>query len=261
MRQPAWQPPCAWPSQRTPSRCTALRMRYMPVEPMVSHSFTASLSTRNRRPQNCSISGMNGSDSSSPCSSSVARISASLRTSTISPTRRSSDLVRGLLVCTAAPLSDRPGRTPAAGSAPVPPARATARSTTSAAASGRRAAFVRRTPSRRARDVSGSAARCIAVGQRRRRPAGRPRSRSRRRARSCRPPPSSATTTTGAPAVSASTTTRPMKSWRVGNTNAWQAWKAPLRTAWSTVPRKVTSSSTPRRRASSTRRPVRGRRR
>ena len=104
MRQPAWQPPCAWPSQRSPSRWTALRMRYMPVEPMVSHSFTASLSTRNRRPQNCSISGMNGSDSSSALASRVARISASLRTSTMSPTRKLSAWPTGTSsVCTATP--------------------------------------------------------------------------------------------------------------------------------------------------------------
>ena len=62
-------------------------MRYMPVEPIVSHNFTASLSTRSRSPQNCSISGMKGNDSSSPLASSVAIISASLRTLTISPTR------------------------------------------------------------------------------------------------------------------------------------------------------------------------------
>ena len=54
----------------------------------VSYGFRAGLSTRNRRPQNCSISGMNGRFSSSPFSSSVARISDSLRTSTSSPTRR-----------------------------------------------------------------------------------------------------------------------------------------------------------------------------
>ena len=127
-------------------------MRYMPVEPMVSHSFTASLSTRNRRPQNCSISGMNGSDSSSPCASRVARISASLRTSTISPTRRLSTWPTGASsVCTAAPLSGRPWTTPADGLLRIlrgvaARARATALSTTWLAASGRRAALVRLRP-------------------------------------------------------------------------------------------------------------------
>ena len=121
------------------------------------------------------------------------------------------------------------------------------------AASGRRAALVRRTPSRRVRDVSGSAARCIAsasadasVG-----------STTIPFTPSCTIVPTAPVigdTTTGAPSLRASTTTRPMKSWRVGNTNAWQAWKAPLRAWWSTVPRKVTASSTPSRRLSWTRR-------
>ena len=31
IRHPAWQPPWALPSQRTPSRCTVRSMRYMPL--------------------------------------------------------------------------------------------------------------------------------------------------------------------------------------------------------------------------------------
>ena len=100
-------------------------------------------------------------------------------------------------------------------------------------------ALVRWTPSRRARDVSGSAARCIASASAVR-PAGPRRSRSRRRARSCRPPPSSATRPPARPRSAPRPRRGRTKSCRVGNTNAWQAWKAPLRTWWSTVPRKVT---------------------
>src|SRR5262245_35978118 len=61
----------------------------MPLRVIVSHSLWATLSTVNRLPQNLSISGMNGRASSSPRSSSVARISASGRTTTTSPTFRS----------------------------------------------------------------------------------------------------------------------------------------------------------------------------
>src|SRR5262245_21672728 len=55
---------------------------------MVSQVLWARLWTRTCCPQYLNISGMNGSASSAPVSSSVARISRSLRTSTISPARR-----------------------------------------------------------------------------------------------------------------------------------------------------------------------------
>ena len=55
---------------------------------MVSQVLCADLNTRKRRPQYGSISGMNGSASSSPRSSSVAWISSALLTSTQSPARR-----------------------------------------------------------------------------------------------------------------------------------------------------------------------------
>src|SRR5918996_5983433 len=103
MRQAVWRPSCACPSQRTLARCTASRILRMPVPVIVSHSLWATLYTVKRWPQYCSISGMNGSASSSPRSSSVARISSALRTSTSSPTRRPS-LPPGLaagLICTA----------------------------------------------------------------------------------------------------------------------------------------------------------------
>src|SRR4029453_146470 len=61
----------------------------MPLRVIVSHSLWATLSTVNRLPQNWSISGMKGRASSSPRSSRVARISASERTTTTSPTFRS----------------------------------------------------------------------------------------------------------------------------------------------------------------------------
>src|SRR5918995_3252212 len=60
----------------------------MPVLVIVSHSLWATLCTVSRLPQCCSVSGMNGNESSSPLTSSVARISSSLRTSTSSPTPR-----------------------------------------------------------------------------------------------------------------------------------------------------------------------------
>lgn len=83
------QPPCAPPSQRAPVRWTACSIRRMRPFSMVSQSLCATLCTVIRCPQNLSISGMNGRLSSSPRSSRVARISASLRTSTRSPTRSS----------------------------------------------------------------------------------------------------------------------------------------------------------------------------
>src|SRR4051794_9791854 len=52
---------------------------------MVSQILSARLSTRNLPPRNASISGMKGSASSAPVSSSVARISAAPRISTRSP--------------------------------------------------------------------------------------------------------------------------------------------------------------------------------
>ena len=114
---------------------------------MVSHSLRASLSTRNRPPHHASISGMNGSPSSSPFSSSVARISSELRTSTISPTRRAAARRSGVWAfCTLSLLSGSGrlwfGR---------PRARATARNTAPAAASGSRGGLIRPTASRRAR--------------------------------------------------------------------------------------------------------------
>jgi len=54
---------------------------------MVSQDLCADFETRKRRPQYWSISGMNGSESSSPAASSVARISAAPSTSTQSPAR------------------------------------------------------------------------------------------------------------------------------------------------------------------------------
>src|SRR5437899_3529345 len=51
--------------------------------------------------QNCSISGMNGSDPRHPFSSKVAKISSALRTSTVSPTRSlSARLKPGVLLLT-----------------------------------------------------------------------------------------------------------------------------------------------------------------
>ena len=44
-RQPAWQPPCPLPSQRTPVRCTASSMRRIPLQVIVSHSLLARLAT------------------------------------------------------------------------------------------------------------------------------------------------------------------------------------------------------------------------
>ena len=84
------QPPCADPSQRDSVRCTASVIRRMPVRLMLSHDLCATLWTVSLRPQKASISGMKGSSSSSPFSSSVARISSALRTSTSSPTFRPS---------------------------------------------------------------------------------------------------------------------------------------------------------------------------
>src|SRR5581483_996837 len=52
---------------------------------MLSQVLSARFHTRNRLPQYCSISGINGRFSSLPCASNVARISCSLRTSTYSP--------------------------------------------------------------------------------------------------------------------------------------------------------------------------------
>src|SRR5918996_3212859 len=103
MRQAVWQPPWACPSQRTPARCTASRILRMPVAVIVSHSLWATLYTVKRWPQYSSISGMNGSESSSPRSSSVARISSALRTSTSSPTRRPRRplVLAAALICTA----------------------------------------------------------------------------------------------------------------------------------------------------------------
>ena len=59
--------------------------RRRPVQVAVSHVLNAILSTTNRLPQNCSISGMKGRESSSPRSSSPARISSAGLTSTTSP--------------------------------------------------------------------------------------------------------------------------------------------------------------------------------
>src|SRR5918994_4320632 len=102
MRQAVWQPPCARPSQRTPARCTASCILRTPVLVIVSHSLWATLYTVNRSPQYCSISGINGNESSSPRSSNVARTSSWPRTSTSSPTRRRSrPPVADALICTA----------------------------------------------------------------------------------------------------------------------------------------------------------------
>ena len=176
------------------------------------------MSTLNRRPQNCSISGMNGSDSSSPFSSSVARISACAAHLDDLADTQVEHLVRWCLCCLhAAPgvvdvddPADRRSRPRGVAAR----AGATALSTTSAGrvrAAGARS--VRRTPSRRAREVSGSAARCIAsasadasVG-----------STTIPFTPSCTIVPTAPVigeTTTGAPALSASTTTRPTKSWQ-----------------------------------------------
>src|SRR6266576_3349054 len=57
---------------------------------MVSQILSARLSTVSRRPQYGTISSMKGRPSNAPCSSSVARISAALLTSTRSPDRRGS---------------------------------------------------------------------------------------------------------------------------------------------------------------------------
>src|SRR5207245_7583320 len=59
--------------------------------------------------QNCSISGMNGSDPRHPFSSKVAKISSALRTSTVSPTRSlSACLTPGLLSFTLLTSSSEP---------------------------------------------------------------------------------------------------------------------------------------------------------
>ena len=62
-------------------------MRREPVLLIVSHVLSDLLYTLNCLPQYSSISGMNGSASNRPCESSVRKISASLRTSTVSPGR------------------------------------------------------------------------------------------------------------------------------------------------------------------------------
>jgi parallel beta-helix repeat protein len=51
--------------------------------------------------------------------------------------------------------------------------------------------------------------------------------------------------TTSTPTVSASTTTRPTRSWSVENTSASHNSDAPISVPGSTVPRKTTKSSTP----------------
>src|SRR5690349_6858316 len=86
-RHLAWQPPCAAPLHRRSSRCTVFHMRREPVLLIVSHVLSDLLYTLNCLPQYSSISGMNGSASNRPCESSVRKISASLRTSTVSPGR------------------------------------------------------------------------------------------------------------------------------------------------------------------------------
>ena len=65
----------------------ALQFAELPPLDGVAGLYARAL-TRKRLPQWASISGMNGSRSSFPVESSVARISSSLRTSTTSPTRR-----------------------------------------------------------------------------------------------------------------------------------------------------------------------------
>ena len=162
-------------------------------------------------------------------------------------------LVRGdlLLSATRAPrvvdVDDRPSFVTCPGGVGPSRASATALRITSAAASGSRGAFSRWTPSRRTREVCGSAARCIASANAR----GSRGSTTIPLTPSCTIVPTAPVIgeiTIGAPALSASTATRPTKSCSVGNTNAWQVSKAPLSASWSTVPRKVTSSSTPSRR-------------
>ena len=88
IKHAVWQPPCDVPSQREPVKWTAFSILRIPLLLMVSHSLCATLWTVSRWPQYLSISGINGRFSNSPRSSSVARISSALRTSTTSPTRR-----------------------------------------------------------------------------------------------------------------------------------------------------------------------------
>src|SRR5262245_22715266 len=87
-RQRAWQPPCAEPSQRWSSRNTASRIFRPPEKRAVSQVLWAMPETCSSLPHRSSISGMNGSASRQPRSSSVARISSVLRTRTQSPVRR-----------------------------------------------------------------------------------------------------------------------------------------------------------------------------
>src|ERR1700752_3752938 len=88
-------------------------MRRMPLRVWVSQTLCATFWTVSRCPQNRSISGMNGNDSSSPLSSSVARISASLRTSTTLPTFKvvggACSTVPMVSPCPAKRRVDRPG--------------------------------------------------------------------------------------------------------------------------------------------------------
>ena len=77
------QPPCALPSHRTSSRNTVLSIER--ISASSTQVLNARLVTRNCRPANAVISGMNGSFSSVPSAWSVARISLSGRTSTTSP--------------------------------------------------------------------------------------------------------------------------------------------------------------------------------
>src|SRR4051794_13034096 len=76
IRHPASQPSWAAPLQRMFDRCTVLAILRPPMPSAGSQVLCARLPTFTRAPQYFSISGMNGSSSSRPLASSVARISS-----------------------------------------------------------------------------------------------------------------------------------------------------------------------------------------
>src|SRR5580692_12441793 len=84
-RQPASHPRCAEPSHLSCPRWTVFSIcRGCPR----AHVLSALLETRRRRPQNASISGMNGKPSSLPSLARLDTTSATLLTSTKSPGSR-----------------------------------------------------------------------------------------------------------------------------------------------------------------------------
>ena len=152
-----------------PSRCTALRMRYMPVEPIVSHSFSGQLV--HPEPPAAELQHLGHererlqlapSRRAWPGSRPRCAPRRSRRHAGRAPGPRASS---GLHCCTRCLVGRGRLRPMAclASFAAWPPAPARPRSAPPRRPPpGAGPRSVRRTPSRRARDVSGSAARCIA---------------------------------------------------------------------------------------------------